>query len=82
MNRVVAILLDRVMVWICGGALWTRALSWVALYEDRELSGAEKRERVVKGLQDELLAIGQDVTSSLIRLAIEAAVQSVRRRAA
>lgn len=82
MNSLVAILLNRVMLWLCGDSLLTRAQDWVALYEDKTMPGAEKRERVLHGLQEELTVLGQDLTTSLIHLAIEAAVQYVRRRTA
>ena len=80
MNRIVAVLLNRVMLWACGDRLWQRAQEWVALYEADDLPGAVKRERVACGLRDELAALGQDLTTSLIHLAIEAAVQYGRRR--
>ena len=80
MNRIVAVLLNRVMLWACGDRLWQRAQEWVKLYEDQEMSGAEKRLRVVWGLREELTALGQDLASSLIHFAIEAAVQYGRRK--
>lgn len=79
MNQIVALLLNRVMLWLCGASLWNRAQDWVKLYEDKTMPGEEKRERVTNGLQEELTVLGQDLTASLIHLAIEAAVQYVRR---
>lgn len=80
MNRIIAVLLNRLMTWIVSAELWERAQSWVALYENKELSGAEKRERVLVMLEAELKTLGKDLTTSLLNFAIEAAVQYARRQ--
>lgn len=82
MNKLTLLLLDRVAAWVCGRDLWASAQSWVALYESRSLSGAEKRDRVLNALQEEFAALGKELAASLVGFAIEAAVQYVRRRAA
>lgn len=82
MNRVVAVLLNRLMIWLCGGRLWDLAQSWVKLYENKDLPSAEKRERALAMLQIEAHTLGIDLAQSLLNLAIEAAVQYVRRRTA
>lgn len=76
------ILLNRLMVWLCGGRLWDMAQQWVAMYETKDLTGAEKHERVLAMLQEEARVIGLNLTNSLLNLAIEAAVQYVRRHPA
>ena len=81
MNRIVAVLLNRVMHWLCGESLWQRAQEWVALYERKDLSGDEKRERVLNAILAESAALGKELATSLVGFAIEAAVQSLRRRA-
>jgi len=53
----------------------------VALYERKDLSGAEKRARVLAALQEEFTTLGKTLAASLVGFAIEAAVQYVRRRA-
>lgn len=82
MNKLTVLLLDRVARWVCGRDLWAAAQSWVALYERRDLTGAEKRERVLAALREEFTALGKDLAASLAGFAIEAAVQSLRRRTA
>ena len=79
MNRIVSALLNRLMIWLCSGQLWGRAQAWVALYENKELPPAEKRERVLVMLETELKTLGRTLTTSILNLAIEAAVQYVRR---
>ncbi len=81
MNRIVAVLLNRLMIWLVSADLWERVQAWVKLYEDKDLAGAEKRERVLAILQTELLTVGLDLSKSLLNFAIEAAVQYLRRRA-
>lgn len=81
MNQIVAILLNRVMIWVCGGKVWELAQAWVKLYEDKDLTGPEKRERVLAMLQVEAKTLGIDLAQSLLNLAIEAAIQYIRRRA-
>jgi len=53
----------------------------VALYERKDLTSAEKRERVADMLREEARIVGLDLADSLINLAIEAALQIVRRKA-
>ena len=79
MNRIVAVLLNRLMIWLLSADLWQRAQSWVALYENKEIPGIEKRERVLVMLETEIWALGLDFGISLLNFAIEAAVQYVRR---
>ena len=84
MNKLTLLLLDRVAAWVCGRDLWASAQSWVGLYERKDLkdlSGAEKRARVLAALQEEFAALGKTLAASLVGFAIEAAVQ-LRRRAA
>lgn len=80
MNRIVAVLLNRLMMWLCGERLWTLAQSWVTLYENKDIPSDEKRGRVLVMLQVEAKTLGVELAESLINLAIEAAVQYVRRR--
>lgn len=80
MNAVITALLDRVARWVCGRDLWTAAQSWVALYERKDLSSAEKRERVLNALREEFAALGKELAASLAGFALEAAVQILRRR--
>lgn len=80
MNTLTTLLLDRVAAWVCGRDLWTSALTWVALYERKDLGGAEKRALVLDAIQTEFCAIGKDLAASLVSFAIEAAVQYLRRR--
>ena len=79
MNRIVAVLLNRLMIWVISADLWERAQSWVALYERKNLPPAEKRARVLVMLETELWRLGLDLTTSLLNFALEAAVQYVRR---
>lgn len=79
MNRVVAVLLNRLMIWVVGGRLWELAQAWVTLYESKDIPAEEKRGRVLAMLQTEAQTLGLDLAQSLINLAIEAAVQYVRR---
>ena len=81
MNTLTTLLLDRVAAWVCGRDLWSSAQSWVGLYERKDLSGAEKRARVLAALQEEFAALGKTLAASLVGFAIEAAVQYLRRRA-
>lgn len=81
MNAVITALLDRVAAWVCGRDLWAAAQSWVVLYERKDLTGAEKRVRVLAALQEEFAALGKDLAASLAGFALEAAVQYLRRRA-
>jgi len=81
MNKLTLLLLDQVSAWVCGRNLWSSAQSWVGLYERKDLSGAEKRARVLAALQEEFAALGQTLAASLAGFAIEAAVQFLRRRA-
>ena len=82
MSKLTLLLLDRVSAWVCGRDLWHSAQAWVGLYERKDLSGAEKRSRVLAALQEEFAALGKDLAASLVGFAIEAAVQYVRRRGA
>lgn len=77
MNPLTALLLERTARWVCGRDLWDAAQTWVALYECKDLTGAEKRDRVLAALQKEFVALA----ASLAGFAIEAAVQFLRRRA-
>ena len=79
MNRIVAVLLNRLMTWLVSDDLWQRAQSWVTLYENKNIPGPEKRERVLVMLELELKTLGQGLSTSLINFAVEAAVQYVRR---
>lgn len=81
MNKLTLLLLDRVAAWICGRDLWASAQEWVALYERKDLSGDEKRERVLNAILAESAALGKELATSLVGFAIEAAVQYLRRRA-
>ena len=81
MNAVITALLDRVARWVCGRDLWAAAQEWVALYERHDLTGAEKRERVLDALQEQFTILGRELAASLAGFAIEAAVQVLRRRA-
>ena len=58
MNRIVAVLLNRLMIWLASEDLWRRAQAWVALYENKELPPAEKRARVLVMLETELKTLG------------------------
>lgn len=82
MNKLTLLLLDQVSAWVCGRDLWRSAQGWVALYERKDLSGAEKRARVLAALQEEFTTLGKTLAASLVGFAIEAALQYVRRRAA
>ena len=82
MNRIVAVLLNRLMTWLVSDDLWQRAQSWVTLYENKNIPGPEKRERVLIMLETELWALGRTLTTSILNFVIEAAVQYVRRRGA
>ena len=79
MNRIVAVLLNRLMIWVIGADLWERAQTWVALYENRELPPAEKRGCILVMLETELWRERRTLTTSILNLVIEAAVQYVRR---
>lgn len=80
MNAVLTALLDRVARWVCGRDLWAAAQEWVALYERKDLTGDEKRERVLNAILAEFAALGKELATSLVGFAIEAAVQYLRRR--
>lgn len=73
-------LLNQIMNWVVGGAMWRQAQAWVKLYEDSTLTGAEKRAKVVAGMLTEAQALGIVLAESLINFAVEAAVQYVRQR--
>lgn len=79
MNRIVAVLLNRLMIWLVSDDLWQRVQSWVTLYENKNIPGPEKRERVLVMLETELWALGRTLTTSILNFVIEAAVQYVRR---
>jgi len=79
MNRIVAVILNRLMTWLVSDDLWQRAQSWVALYENKAIPSAEKRECVFVMLEMELKTLGQELSTSLINFALEAALQYVRR---
>ena len=79
MNKLTALLLDRVAAWLCGRDLWAAAQDWVALYERKDLAGAEKRARVLNAIQEEFAAMGKNLAASLVGFAIEAAIQYLRR---
>lgn len=81
MNRIIAVLLNRIMTWLVSDDLWERAQSWVALYENKDIPSSEKRERVLVMLEIELKTLSEELSTSLINFAIEAALQYVRRRA-
>lgn len=78
MNRIIAVLLNRIMTWLVSDDLWQRAQSWVALYENKDISSQEKRERVLVMLEQELKALGLELSTSLLNFAIEAALQYIR----
>lgn len=82
MNAVLTVLLDRVAACVCGQDLWGSAQAWVGLYEREDLTGAEKRARVLAELQEEFADLGKTLAASLFGFAIEAALQYVRRRGA
>ena len=82
MNKLTLLLLDRVAAWVCGRDLWGSAQAWVGLYERKDMTGAEKRARVLDAIQKEFFALGKELATSLVGFAIEAAVQYVRRRGA
>ncbi len=77
---ILAMLLNRVMIWICGGRLWESAKACVLLYENKEISGEEKRKRVLDLLKIEAKALGMDLAESLFNMAIEGAIQYIRRK--
>lgn len=79
MNKIVTLLLNRLMLWLCGESLWGLAQAWVKLYENKDLPSDEKRERVLVMLETELKTLGRTLTTSILNLVIEAAVQYVRR---
>lgn len=81
MNKLKLLLLDRVAAWVCGRDLWVTAQELVALYERKDMSGKEKRERVLSAILTDFAALGQDLATSLVSFAIEAALQALRRRA-
>lgn len=81
MNRIIAVLLNRIMTWLVSDDLWERAQSWVALYENKDIPSSEKRERVLVMLEQELKTLGKELSLSLKNFAIEAALQYVRRKA-
>lgn len=81
MNKLTTLLLDRVAAWICGRDLWASAKEWVALCENKNMPPYEKRARVFVALREKFAALGKDLSASLVGFAIEAAVQSLRRRA-
>ena len=80
MNKLKLLLLDQVANWFCGRDLWASAQTWVALYERKDLTGAEKRARVLNAIQEEFAVLGKALGVSLIGFAIEAALQYVRRK--
>lgn len=83
MNAIWMGLLNQLMAYLCG-QLWDIAKQWVAIYEEdeqSELSGAKKRGRVANMIREEARAIGVNITENLINLAVEAALQYLRRRA-
>lgn len=80
MNRIIAVLLNRIMTWLVSDDLWKLAQSWVSLYENKDIPSSEKRERVLVMMEMELKVIGKELNASLINFAIEAALQYVRRR--
>ena len=79
MNKLLALMLDRLMAWLIGPSGWGAAQALVALYEDQEMPSTEKRARVLEALLVELKLMGLDLASSLVNFAIEAAVQYLRR---
>lgn len=61
------------------GTLWRTVKQLVEVHELTDLSGAEKRERVFNSLQQEIKTLGVSLSSSLINLGIESAVQLLRK---
>lgn len=80
MNRIIAVLLNRIMTRLVSDDLWKLAQSWVSLYENKDIPSSEKRERVLVMMEMELKVIGKELSVSLINFAVEAALQYVRRR--
>lgn len=81
MKSIAFSLLETAISWLFG-AVWRVIKAAVALQEQSELTGAEKRERVFAHVKAEALAMGAVLSDSLINLGIEAAVQLVRRSTA
>lgn len=80
MNRIVAVLLNRIMIWLVSDDLWQQAQSWVLLYENKDIPSVEKRDRVLVMLEMELKNLGLDLAQSVLNFAIEAALQYIRRK--
>ena len=80
MNRLTTLMLERVSAWVCGRELWGMALDMVMIYERKEMSGAEKRARILAAMYTEFEVMGKDLASSLAGFAVESALQYIRRR--
>lgn len=72
LNRAASILL---------GELWAFIKDSVATYERLDLHPAQKRALVFQDAQHHVLMAGETISSSLLNLGIEAAVQAVRGKA-
>lgn len=70
---------NRLMTWLIGDRLWELAQNWVGIYEDKDIPSEEKRARVVNALLHEAGILSLEVATSLVNLAVEAAVQYLRR---
>lgn len=70
---------NQIMSYICGDRAWKVAKDAVALYENQAIPKDEKRERVFVMVFEELRDITTEISKNLIYLAIEAALQYLRR---
>lgn len=70
------LILERIVKWLVGGALFDFVSASVAIVNDEALTGAEKRDKVFK----EAKGFSGDSFTLFINLAIEVAVLALRTR--
>ena len=69
-----SLLIDRFSSWVLGGEAWGQIQAAVHIVDDVELTGSEKRERVL----EMLVKIGIGIAGYLINLGLELAVAKLR----
>ena len=66
--------LNNIIKWLIGGELFNYIRSWVEVVNNEDLTGEEKRAKVLA----EVKKLGGTVATFLVNLAIEAAVTSLK----
>jgi hypothetical protein len=78
-SKAVTAAFNQIMAYVCGDRAWTVAKEAVALYENQNIPKEEKRDKVFTMVFEEVRTITTEISKNLIYLAIEAALQYLRR---